>query len=415
MSDQDARLISRIALERDVDTPLRRGVTKDTFKSPDYRDAFDFICRHNAKYSEVPTGAMIKREFPSLRLVKVEDGLDAVVDASLADHRHHLVFQMVERQVALLEKRGSADDILAVAMKTIAEIEGAMTDTGIVNLTDDPVQRYHDYTARKNRPGGLLGISTGFPTIDKATLGLQPQQLVTIIAAPKTGKSQLALRMATTVHEAGYTPAFISFEMSNEEQQKRYDAMKFGLSHGRLLNGDLVASEEKKYEKGLESLKGAHPFILMDSTQGQTVSAIGAQVMSYKPDVLFIDGVYLMVDEVTGESNTAQALTNITRALKRLAQRLNIPIVITTQTLTWKMKKNKLDANSIGYSSSFYQDSDVIFGLERGDQEDEAYRLLKIVASRNCGPAEVDLDWDWSTGTFEEVSASAPTYVYGQP
>lgn len=69
------------------------------------------------------------------------------------------------------------------------------------------------------------------------------------------------------------------------------------------------------------------------------------------------------------------------------------------------MKKRQVTADAIGYSSSFYQDSDVIFGLERQDEEDDSSRRLTIVASRNSGPASTDLLWDWEEGKFEEYQA----------
>ena len=113
-----------------------------------------------------------------------------------------------------------------------------------------------------------------------------------------------------------------------------------------------------------------------------------------------------MQDEQTGESNTPQALTSITRGLKRMAQRMNIPVVITTQTLLWKMKGGKVSADSIGYSSSFFQDSDVILGLEEVPDDDES-RNLRVVASRNCGPEEANLIWRWDTGCFHDDESSA--------
>jgi hypothetical protein len=67
------------------------------------------------------------------------------------------------------------------------------------------------------------------------------------------------------------------------------------------------------------------------------------------------------------------------------------------------MRGGKVTADSIGYSSSFFQDSDVIFGLEPvPDVED--MRNFKIVASRNCGPQEVSMVWNWETGCFHEES-----------
>ena len=106
----------------------------------------------------------------------------------------------------------------------------------------------------------------------------------------------------------------------------------------------------------------------------------------------------------TGEANTPQALTNLTRGFKRMAQKFNIPIVITTQSLDWKKSKGKLSANSIGYSSSFFQDADVLFGLEKPEEEVDETRVLSILASRNSGPGSTFLTWEWDTATFREMS-----------
>ena len=143
-------------------------------------------------------------------------------------------------------------------------------------------------------------------------------------------------------------------------------------------------------------------FWLVDAASSLTVSGIASKIQVLHPEVVFIDGTYLMIDEQTNEANTPQALTNITRSLKRLAQRFKIPIVISTQVLNWKMKKGQVTSDSIGYSSSFHQDADVIFGLQRVDDAIDDMRLLKILDSRNSGRTEVQLNWDWNTGQFRE-------------
>jgi hypothetical protein len=60
-----------------------------------------------------------------------------------------------------------------------------------------------------------------------------------------------------------------------------------------------------------------------------------------------------------------------------------------------------------GNSSSFFQDSDVILGLQ-ADEDNPMERILKVVSSRNTGPAETALKWDWTTGEFEELGAMIP-------
>jgi len=152
-------------------------------------------------------------------------------------------------------------------------------------------------------------------------------------------------------------------------------------------------------------MKSIHPFHLVDAVNGLTIDTLVAKAEQLKPDIMFVDGVYLMLDQVTGEANTPQALTNITRGLKRVAQKLDIPVVITTQTLLWKMKGGKVSADSIGYSSSFFQDSDVILGLEPIEDE-EKIRNLKVVQSRNCGPEESQITWGWNTGCFHDLEGN---------
>ena len=76
---------------------------------------------------------------------------------------------------------------------------------------------------------------------------------------------------------------------------------------------------------------------------------------------------------------------------------------VSTQVLTWKMKKGQVTADAIGYSSSFHQDADVIFGLQREDENVDDTRSLRILASRNSGPGQVSLMWDWNTGAFREL------------
>jgi replicative DNA helicase len=253
-------------------------------------------------------------------------------------------------------------------------------------------------------------MATGFRTIDQATAGLQPGQLVTIIAPPKTGKSVLAMQVAVNIHEDGFVPMFQSFEMTNIEQQHRHDAMRAHIAHSRLIRGALKPDEEARYKAALTKMESMHNFYLTDSVSAMTVTGLAAKIDKLRPNIVFVDGVYLMLDEVSGESNSPQALTNITRGLKHLAMAKEIPIVVSTQVLLWKMKKRQVSADAIGYSSSFYQDSDVILGLQKQDEEDDTSRELKIVASRNCGPASSDLLWDWEEGKFEEYGT-----LFGTP
>jgi len=404
-ADNEVRLLSRAIRTRDITVLLERGVEGSWFFNDDNRAVWEFIRTHWTKYQEVPTAATVLDNFPTYRLLAVDDSIDYLIDQFI-DFRKRQKAIITVKEAADAIQAGDHNSAISIMGKGFATlIDEGSTSSGEIDLTKDAMDRYDEYLDIKTRPNGLLGMATGFKVMDMATAGLQPGQLVTIIAPPKTGKSVLAMQMAVNVHNDGFTPMFQSFEMSNLEQQHRHDAMRAHISHGRLIRGALTPVEEARYREMLTKMGSMHKFYLTESISGATVSQLALKLEKHRPEILFVDGVYLMFDEISQERGTPLALKNITQSMKRLAQKYQIPIVQSTQVLRAKMTRGQVTADSIGYSSSFHQDSDVIFALQRQDEEDDSSRLLRIVASRNCGPAEVELLWDWEEGKFEEYGS----------
>ncbi len=404
--DNAVRLLSKIIKSRDISEALSRGVRADWFERMETKQVWEFLTDHYEKYGEVPTATTVRDNYPTFRLLEVKDTQEYLLDQLVDYYRLQQASRMVDDALSLLDQSAGTEEIIELMRKRLSEIDAkTVQKSGFLDLADSPMDRWQEYLNRQANPGTLLGVGTGFPTIDEATSGLQGGQLVVIVAPAKVGKTQLMLRMAAHVHEQGKRPVFQSFEMTNAEQVQRYDAMQAGVSYTRMREGQLTKSELVRYENMLQALDSKHPFWLTESAGSLTVSGVSATVATVDPDVIFVDGTYLMVDEQTGEMNTPQALTNITRSLKRMAQRFNKPVVISTQALAWKMKGNTVSSNSVGYSSSFAQDADVMLGIERVEELHDV-RLLKILLSRSSGLAEVELDWDWDRGIFSERTGS---------
>ena len=400
----ESKLISKALSSRDLAPLFSRNVNEAWFVDPDNKKMWNLIRDHFFKYAECPSLEVINSNFPNYKLIDVQDSTDYLIDSMLTQRRKASTVGMISQAIESIEKFEDHEGALVKLQSGLIRLEeDGLSSTSDIDITDDPMRRWEDYEYRKQNPG-LLGIPTGFNTMDKATSGLQKGQLIVIVAPPKTGKSTLALQIAQNVHMHGAVPMFQSFEMSNTEQVSRYDAMRARVSHQRMMTGTLTPEEESRYKTKLKNMGDmTHKFWLVDSAAGSTVTGIACKIQVHHPNVVFIDGTYLMIDEQTGEANTPQALTNITRSLKRLAQKFQIPIVISTQVLNWKMRKGQVTADSIGYSSSFHQDADVIFGLQKQDENVDDTRLLKVLASRNSGLTQVDMLWDWDTGQFREL------------
>ena len=402
----ESKLLGGVIQVRDLSPLFERNVSDSWFTDDEDRRVWVFLRTHFAKYAECPSQEVVASNFPTYVVQPLTDSIDYLLDELVDKRRKNSIVSTLRSAVDEIQNNKDHESALLLMQSGIVRLEEeGLNTTSDVNLITTTESRWEDYIFRKNNPG-LLGVATGFPTIDAVTNGLQKGQLIVVVATPKTGKSTLALQIANNIHGQGLSPMFQSFEMTNREQQNRYDSMRAQVSHNRLITGSLNAEEEARYQESLNKMsEDKTNFWLVDAAHGITVSAIHSKIQTLQPDVVFIDGVYLMLDEQTGESNTPQALTGITRSLKRLAQRTNKPIVITTQALNWKTKKGKVSTDSIGYSSSFLQDADVVFGLEREDEDVDDTRTLKVMAARNSGNVEASLMWDWSSGLFREMTS----------
>lgn len=404
--NKDKALLNKVVEARDLSLLLNRNVNDTWFVDPEDKTLWKFLHTHFQKYGECPSKEVITDNFPNYPFVNLDAPIDYLLDEVLAARRRTSTVEMIGDAIDALNKENNHESALIRLQSGLTQLDAdGLSGSTDVDLTKNTMARWDDYLWRKENPG-LLGIPTGFPTMDIVTNGLQPGQLIVIVAPPKTGKSVLALQIALNMHMQHKVPMFMSFEMTNDEQLKRYDAMRSRISYSRWIAGGLTSEEESRVKKVLETVGNSpEPFYLVNSDGGATVSSVASKIQNLNPDVVFIDGTYLMIDEMGADSTSGQ-LTNITRSLKRLSLRVQKPLVITTQALNWKTKNGKLTSDSIGYSSSFLQDADVVFGLERPTEEADDMRILKILAARNAGPSEVSMVFDWTTGQFRETDIS---------
>jgi replicative DNA helicase len=223
-----------------------------------------------------------------------------------------------------------------------------------------------------------------------------------------THNSTVLLCCADAAERAKVDSLLISFEMSYEEMVARWVGMRASLNYRRLLKGMMNDMDRKRLtrlKKQLTNREHSKLILSEDITSTTTVGGVVAKIQQHRPKIVFIDGVYLMDDENGEAKGSSQAITNITRSLKRVGQTYGIPVVITTQALLSKMRGSSVKASSIGYSSSFGQDSDTVIAVEpRENVHEEQQHWLKVLLSRSGPQVEVEIDFDWTTSTFTEFA-----------
>jgi len=405
VSSSELHLISKVIQEKDISVPVRLGIKPDHMTG-EWADMWRWMLEFHRDHGAVPTERVLVQEYGAISLYDSSDETFSRLSEEIFDaYRKRCIMDALQPAIESLNSDdvSSAVAALSSGLQKAAVETARLRDVDIIQNWENRLVRYDEM---RNTPNALRGIPTGFYGLDKITHGLRPQQFIVFAGEPKRGKSLFALILANSAHTHGKRPLFVSFEMSIEEQEARYDSLISRVPYTRILSGDLDKKDMVKIRTALSIRKNMHPFVFSEDTSSlTTISALASKVREYSPDVLFVDGVYLMDDEEGEAKGSPQALTNITRGLKRMAQRFDIPIVATTQVLSWKLQNRKtraVTADAIGYTSSFAQDADLILGVERNpDLDDQA--IIRVVLARTAPTGEVHVKWDWTTMEFEEV------------
>jgi replicative DNA helicase len=403
--DVEKALLSKSVQEKTLLPVLDAKITYDFFIDEEHREIFMWMLRHREDYGVDPGIEALGHEYPNFKLAKVEEPWEYYIHEMRDQRRSELLQTAIQDTREPLEE----GDTQAAANLLGAALEKLHTDTNVASdedWSDTGKKRLLHYNNLAANRGQLLGVTTGFPSLDLATSGLQKEQLITFVGQPKSGKSAFLMLMAIAANESAHKTMSITFEMSNQEQAARHDAFRAHISYNRVVNGNLTREEQERLKQMVRRTSSMRSMVsIHDPSSATTVSAISAKVAQHQPDILFVDGVYLMEAEIPDvTAGSALALISITRGLKKLAQRHQIPVVCSTQVLERRFNKTSgTTLGSIGYTSSFGQDSDLVLAAEPEDKEVPHERKVRIVAGRNTSYKEIRVRWDWERGEFPEI------------
>jgi len=412
--DVQLALLSKVVLDGELTAVVNARITGDFFTDDRYRRVYEYMTKHWQDYGVAPDASVMLAAFPAMEWLEHPQPIEYFIDALRERRKKSILTEGLNQAAQHLQSQDpdSVDQMERAMQDSLiqARLETATAfDIDFSSRKEELLNRLLD---RKENPGHLRGISTGFRGIDYVTGGLQPEQFIVLLGTIKSFKSATMLAMALAVHEQAKVPLFIGFEMSNVEQEDRLLSLIAGVSLTNIMNGTYGPRDERKIIQAMDRIEAMRAFILSsDIASATTVGGVQAKIQEYQPDVVFIDGAYFMQSSLHDvEPGSAFALTDISRSLKRLAQSSKIPIVITTQA-SLKTSKNGLTAGSAMYTQAWGQDCDVLLGVERmGErQADESTSnqpvnvKFRVIESRSGPRKEVVLEWDWHNGTVEEL------------
>lgn len=281
---------------------------------------------------------------------------------------------------------GAASQIISDSSLAIGRLGHGLNADSSARQLSETAGTWIDGIEEGFRSNGMVGVATGLPDLDSRTKGLRGGHLVVLAARPSVGKSLLALNMALHMSSHGKRVMFVSREMAAEEIHSRLCSAYGRCDHDKLVACDMADSEVgEAMSKYTAMVK--HWDMLIDDGNDDSLTAIASTVRDKhreKPlDVVFVD--YLQLLRVPGmEPFSTQEVSEVSRALKRLAVELNIPVVAVAQLNrgSENRKDQRPRSSDLRQSGQIEQDANVIMLLHRDMDENAPQDTAELIISK---------------------------------
>lgn len=179
----------------------------------------------------------------------------------------------------------------------------------------------------------LRGVTSGWAPVDEATLGYQPEDLITWVGRPGRGKSWLLIKQAYAAWAAGHRVLFISMEMSAEAIMRRMVGLHSRINPHLIRAGLVQTLAVPLVERAFQEMQEINPIEICTANFNRSVDQIHAFVERHMPDIIFVDASYLLtpMKKRFGSSGRRETISDTTEEMKQLASNSHRPIVQTVQ------------------------------------------------------------------------------------
>ena len=308
-----------------------------------------------------------------------------------------------------------ADELIAGAEKSFADISrrtsAAREYETVAQFAEEYPQGF-EYLISPNKYPGARGIPTPWSGFNGLIGGLRPGDLIVIAARPSMGKSALALQIgANAAVNYQKRVSVISLEMAKAAQLRRMVAGLSRVSINDMLYGTMNSEDRGKVREAYRRLTEAPlSFDACHQNTHRDITACAIRQHSRNGmDLLIADHLHLMRGP---EKEIRLLVSAVTGALKDLAVKLQIPIILVSQLSRECEKRNdkRPIMSDLKESSSIEQDADVILFVYRGEvhyPEDQTLigtAELNMAKQREGPTGKVDLFWRKELQIFEEIS-----------
>lgn len=319
-------------------------------------------------------------------LILIAELGDVIIPQStLSDYVAIIKEKEIARDLILYTKKiesyvySDTDMALGIAQDKLQDIQAKLTGSKTKDWKQILDETTEDLKVRNDKfqKGITTGVTTGLKSLDKFLTGWQNSDLILFGGRPAMGKTSMALHFLKSALNLGKRVKFFSLEMSRQQLAHKLIGSD-GVNPKKMRTGDLNQYDWEKIDNFI-SERGDWDLLINDEA-GININNLEVDCLKdhmQKPlDLVIID--YLQLITIIEGNSLNEKVGEISKRLKRLAKRLDVPILALSQLSRDNAKNGRPPSlTDLRDSGSLEQDADSVLFIHRPyyyNQQDESQK-----------------------------------------
>ena len=383
-----------------------RGITSELFREDErriYEYAHEFFLNHGGlpELSIIRAELNITVDWDSLPTAPVSYWIDKVIERD--------VLTRAGEHVTAFNNALAARDIVSLRsalQSAYSQIENNRHSQSVRMLSDVAGDVIRDHNRVREFSGTIPGVPFAFPFLNASSGGMWGGDIIALVGRPGTGKSYLLLNDSLSAHSDGYRTLVFSMEMPIIQCGRRLVCLRTAVNYTRLRLGMVSVHGMDLIESDRGTMVEEPPFHIVSGGIFGTVDRFHAQIKQHRPDIVFLDGAYLL--RLAGKKGSSGArwerTLQVLEVIKNIALAEDIPIYITYQFN--RTAPGTLEG--IAFTDGVSQLASMVISLEHDGSGNEAvtrpiqYKILKLLKGREGESGKLRVMLDFQNMTFRQ-------------
>lgn len=375
----ELEILSNIIENKDVRSAIKLGITADFFRTSQAQETWEWLMEiyQNPKtQGEVADSTRLLRQFPDFHYQPTNNSLAALHKEAKDKYLDVDTHSIIDELSNMLEDGFDARTVVLEAIDKFKSVQASdiMNDGSYLRESGKELLARYE---RRKATGGIIGLPYPWECMNAMTGGMCPGDLIYIYGRPGQMKSWLLSVIAASTGQSNKRVLLYTKEIDDDTFKERVISIILGLDYSDFRGGRLSPAEYKAFYDYAISLDDdnddgtqAGMFFVTDKgcRSPRTVQQLMAIAERINPDVIFVDGFYLLnPGRLNAKKSDHEKIKAISRELKSYAQSLKVPIICTSQANRDGEKNSNVgQTNDAAFSDAVGQDADAMFRCFKG-------------------------------------------------